>query len=119
MPVLNQSQLDDPLLYDGSESFAGGQVSNVRANLLQKNEAAQLINFDITRTGELRTRRDTVRLGSGTAGSGSGVGANDYAQGRVFLPLRVRARGVNSYIYSIARLVSESLGAGDPIAANA
>jgi hypothetical protein len=39
---------------------------------------------------------------------------------RVFLPIRVRGRGsVNSYNYSIARLVSGSLGAGDPVEANA
>src|SRR5882724_3024371 len=83
MPVLNLQTLDDPLLFDGSESFAGGQVSNVRANLLEKNQAVGLVNYDITTTGELRTRRGTSRLGTGTAGSGSGVGANDYVQGLV------------------------------------
>ena len=79
--ILNIESLDDALIADGSTSFAGGQVSNIRANLLEKTQAAQLINFDITRTGELRTRRGTSRLGTSTAGSGSGVGANDYVQG--------------------------------------
>lgn len=81
--ILNIESLDDPLVADGSTSFAGGQVSNVRSNLLQKNEAAQLVNFDITRTGELRTRRGTERLGTSTAGSGSILGASDYVQGLV------------------------------------
>ena len=81
--ILNIESLDDPLIADGTTSFAGGQVSNVRANLLQKIEAAQLINCDITRTGELRTRRGTARLGTGTAGSGSILAPHDYVQGLV------------------------------------
>src|SRR5207248_3457205 len=52
-------------------------------NLLQKNQAVRLVNYDITTTGELRTRRGTSRIGTDTAGSGSSVGANDYVQGLI------------------------------------
>jgi len=75
MPVLNIEQLDDAIVYDGVGSFVGGQVSGTRANLLSENESAQLVNCDVTRTGELRTRRGTARLGT------SGPGAQTFIQG--------------------------------------
>lgn len=62
MPVFFQEQLDDVLQFDGVGSFVGGQVSGTRANLLKEDESAQLVNCDVTRTGELRTRRGTVNL---------------------------------------------------------
>jgi len=71
MPVLNLETLDDQIVYDGVGSFVGGQVSGTRANLLQENESSQLINCDVTRTGELRTRRGTIWLGNANPGVAS------------------------------------------------
>lgn len=55
--------IDDTPVFDVCSSFDGGQVSNVRANLLKENEAALMQNFDITREGEAITRRGSTRLG--------------------------------------------------------
>lgn len=55
--------LDDDLIPDGSPSFEGGQVSNRRASLLNPNEAVLMVNMDISRTGEVITRRGSERLG--------------------------------------------------------
>lgn len=63
MPVFFDSNLDSPLVFDGSNSFLGGQVSNTRANLLKDDQSSQLINCDISRTGEISTRRGSVQLG--------------------------------------------------------
>src|SRR6266487_1248610 len=64
-------QMDDPVLADGMPSFNGGQVSNERANLLQPNESALLVNCDINKFGKIRTRRGTTQLGAGTMGTGT------------------------------------------------
>ena len=65
--------LDDPLVFDSCPSFDGGVVSNRRANLLAVNQLASLINGDITRTGQIITRRGTRRLGSGAVANGSAL----------------------------------------------
>lgn len=69
--ALGIDALDDPLVFDQCGSFAGGMVSNVRANLLQENQAAMLVNCEISRDGELITRRGSERLGASTAGIGT------------------------------------------------
>lgn len=67
--ALGIDQLDDPLIFDLCGSFAGGMVSNVRANLLQENQASMLVNCEISRAGELLTRRGSELLGDGIAGA--------------------------------------------------
>src|SRR5205823_15026132 len=64
-------QMNDPVFPDGMPSFNGGQVSNERANLLEPNESALLINCDIIKFGKIRTRRGTSQLGSGAMGGGT------------------------------------------------
>lgn len=71
MPVLFNENLDDPLAWDACTGFAGGQVSNTRANLLAANQLPYLFNCDITRTGEVVTRRGAQAVGSQIGG---GVG---------------------------------------------
>jgi hypothetical protein len=81
MPVLNIENLDDAIVYDGIGSFIGGQASGTRANLLGENESAQLINCDVTRTGELRTRRGTLRLANAASTPiGGGPSTNSFIQ---------------------------------------
>jgi len=36
MPIFFNDSVDDPIVYDVCGTFAGGQVSNVRANLLKQ-----------------------------------------------------------------------------------
>jgi hypothetical protein len=70
MPLLFNDALDDPIQFDVSQSFEGGMVSNQRATDLAANQAALIVNCDVTRIGELTTRRGTARVG-GTTVSGS------------------------------------------------
>jgi hypothetical protein len=78
MPVFNIEAIDDAIAYDGIGSFVGGQVSGTRANLLEENQSALLTNCDVTRTGECRTRRGTVRIGA------TGPGTQSFTQGLAF-----------------------------------
>lgn len=55
MPLYVQS-LDDVLAVDGSTSFEGGQVSGVVPTLLQKNQVSEMLNMNISPTGNLETR---------------------------------------------------------------
>jgi hypothetical protein len=75
----NLDSLDDVVLPDQVPSFEGGQFSNLRANLLQPNQSKLLVNADVDRLGKIRTRRGTIRLGTGPP---SGV-ANTIIQGLV------------------------------------
>ena len=78
MPVFNHpSSLDDPLAWDACTGFAGGQVSNTRANLLEANQLASLLNCDISRTGEVVTRRGSVLVGAGLPGPIQGLAFYD------------------------------------------
>ncbi len=64
MPVFYNDGLDDQLAYDLTGTFIGGQVSNVRANLLKDSQFALGQNMDINRFGALTTRRGTSLVGS-------------------------------------------------------
>lgn len=66
MPALFQDQLDDPIQFEMSASFEGGVVSNAKASSLQPNQVALAHNYDLTKFGELTTRRGTARVGSGS-----------------------------------------------------
>lgn len=65
--MFSSTLLDDPLLFDACPSFDGGVVSNRRADLLARNQLASLINGDITRTGQIVTRRGTRCVGGNGA----------------------------------------------------
>lgn len=73
MPAFFQDQLDDPIQFEMSSSFEGGMVSNAKANSLQANQAALLVNCDINRVGEITTRRGTARVGGGSVNSGNPI----------------------------------------------
>ena len=64
MPVHYNDGLDDQLAYDLSGSFIGGQVSNVRANLLKEGQFHEAKNMDIDKFGAISTRRGTSIVGS-------------------------------------------------------
>jgi hypothetical protein len=66
-------QLDLEPAFDGSPSFAEGVVSNERANLIPQNAVSIFKNVDLNRFGRATTRRGTVRLGAGVAGTGANV----------------------------------------------
>jgi len=64
MPVHYNDGLDDQLAYDLSGTFIGGQVSNVRANLLKDGQFSSAKNMDIDKFGAISTRRGTESIGS-------------------------------------------------------
>jgi len=65
MSYLYNDNLDDPLAMDACLTFTGGQVSNVRANLLAPEQYAEGVNVDIDRFGAVVTRRGTdTQLGT-------------------------------------------------------
>lgn len=74
--AFNLEALDDPLAFDASAAFDGGQVSNTRASLLLPNQVAELFNCDLTQTGQLVTRRGSRHFGQaiGVASVGGPVG---------------------------------------------
>jgi hypothetical protein len=63
MPLHHNDALDDPLLFDGSEGFAG-EVSLLKPALLAKEDCASLINVDADRSGRLITRLGTTSYGT-------------------------------------------------------
>lgn len=65
--------VDDELAFETSQSFEGGMVSNQRTNTLQANQAALVQNFDLTKFGELTTRRGTARVGGGTVSGSNAI----------------------------------------------
>lgn len=64
MPSLLNEQLNDPLVWDATPEFTGGQVSKPRVNSLQPNQAALLQNMDVDTYGHLRTRRGISQIGN-------------------------------------------------------
>ena len=64
MPVHYNDNLDDQLVFDLTGSFIGGQVSNVRSNLLKDVQFSESENMDIDKFGAVITRRGTVAIGS-------------------------------------------------------
>lgn len=62
MPIVSNEGLDDPLLFETTNSFVGG-VNNLSASkLLQADQSSELINVDIDRVGNAVTRRGTASL---------------------------------------------------------
>ena len=57
MPVVYNDSLDDQMAFDAVQSFVGGQVSNVRSNLIGPTQYSEGINVDIDRFGGIITRR--------------------------------------------------------------
>ena len=57
MPILFNNSLDDPLIFDGNDSFSGGQFSASRDNLMPANSYDIGKNIDIDPFGNAATRR--------------------------------------------------------------
>lgn len=73
MPIVLNDAIDDPPVFDVCESFAGGQSSFERVNRIEVNQAGELVNLDIVRTGLLTTRRGTAKVGSAAVVAGARV----------------------------------------------
>lgn len=56
MPALFIDAEDDPLIFDGQDSFTGGMVSNARASSLEGNQSPLLQNVICDRPGVVRNR---------------------------------------------------------------
>lgn len=63
MPANYIEGQDEQIGFDLDATFAGGQVSRLRANLLQPGQYAFGLNGDLDRFGNFSTRRGSVRIG--------------------------------------------------------
>jgi len=64
MPRYASNLLDEPLIFDNSISFIGGQVSGVRPNLLNANQFSDGKNVDVDTFGTVATRKGTLKFPS-------------------------------------------------------
>tara|TARA_R100001463_G_scaffold9938_6_gene29590 strand:- start:7559 stop:9139 length:1581 start_codon:yes stop_codon:yes gene_type:complete len=64
MPRYASNLLDEPLVFDDTISFLGGQVSDVRPNLLNKNQFTDGKNVDVNTFGTVVTRKGTTKFPS-------------------------------------------------------
>jgi len=64
MPRYASNLLDEPLVFDNSISFIGGQVSGVRPNLLNRDQFSDGKNVDVDTFGTVVTRKGTVKFPS-------------------------------------------------------
>jgi hypothetical protein len=71
VPIVSNSGLDDPILFDVTTSFVGG-VNNISSTkLLAENQGAEFINVDIDRIGNAVTRRGTANVSATSVPEGS------------------------------------------------
>jgi hypothetical protein len=71
MPIVSNSGLDDPILFDTTSSFVGG-VNNISSTkLLAENQGSEFINVDIDRIGNAVTRRGTASVSATAVPEGS------------------------------------------------
>jgi len=64
MPTIYNDNLDDPLVFDGSVNFSGGEDSQADPSQLKKEQCAKLINCALNRIGDITTRKGTEKLGA-------------------------------------------------------
>ena len=64
MPIVSNEGLDDPLLFEQTNSFVGGVNNLSAAKLLEPSQSVELVNVDIDRVGNAVTRRGTASLAS-------------------------------------------------------
>lgn len=71
MPIVSNSGLDDPILFDTTSSFTGG-VNNISASkLLDASQGSEFVNVDIDRVGNAVTRRGTASVSSSAVPEGT------------------------------------------------
>jgi len=71
VPIVSNSGLDDPILFDITSSFVGG-VNNISSTkLLGDTQGSEFINVDIDRIGNAVTRRGTASVSSSAVPEGT------------------------------------------------
>ena len=71
MPIVSNSGLDDPILFDTTSSFTGG-VNNISSTkLLDASQGSEFINVDIDRVGNAVTRKGTASISSSAVPEGT------------------------------------------------
>lgn len=56
MPYVDSGAQDDVLAFDGTQEFSGGVDSYRSGNIIEQNQASELLNVDIARDGSAATR---------------------------------------------------------------
>jgi len=71
VPIVSNSGLDDPILFDTTTSFTGG-VNNISSTkLLDASQGSEFINVDIDRVGNAVTRKGTASVSSSSVPEGT------------------------------------------------
>lgn len=65
MPVLDNTQQDDVLVFDGSTSFDGGMDSRTLPRALPADKYVEMVNIDTAENGTASTRKGTELWGTG------------------------------------------------------
>lgn len=68
MPVVYNTLVNDPLVFDGTTDFFGGMNNANKATLLAANATQGLTNVEIVDTGKARTRPFTDHYGTVSTG---------------------------------------------------
>lgn len=71
MPIVSNEGLDDPVLFEQTNSFTGGVNNITSSKLLEPTQSVELINVDIDRIGNAVTRRGTASLASSAVPEGT------------------------------------------------
>jgi len=71
MPIVSNEGLDDPILFEQTNSFTGGVNNITSSKLLEPSQSVELINVDIDRIGNAVTRRGTSSLSSSAVPEGT------------------------------------------------
>lgn len=94
MPLQYNNNLDDEPTPDGCSTFVGGMYSNAKARLLKPEQAAGLVDCDVSITGGLQLRRGTVQIGADVASSAAITGVGYYKAGSANYELAATSSGV-------------------------
>lgn len=95
MPVLQIRGRNKPPIPDSQPGFGGGQVSYLRAALLQQNQCAGLLNVDILRLEDAVTRRGTDKLSTESASAYPVLGMAYYDISGTEKLVRVKADSIS------------------------
>lgn len=101
MPVVYNTLVNDPLVFDGTTDFFGGMNSANKATLLAANATQGLTNVEIVDTGKARTRPFTDHYGTVSAGAS--------VQGACFFNTATQS----SFLAVCGGSLYQSAGAGD------
>ena len=99
MPIVSNEGLDDPLLFETTNSFVGGVNNLSAAKLLEPSQSVELVNVDIDRVGNAVTRRGTTSLAGTSVPEGTANIQGNYNVGNPHAIILDSRTFVNHVLY--------------------